>query len=250
MVEVLQRSRTLQLPGNESLGLEKVRALSGEDYEHLHAEAILQDGDGKRAAVLFGPEHSAISAAQVAEAHREAYNNGFDLLCIFGFAIDAKARELIGSPDDAKRRLRLRCIYVNVTSDVVMSDLLKTNKSSEIFSVTGLTDVAVTAAGADPTGRPLYRAAVRGLDIFRPHDLETESIAADNLPCWMLDTDYNGLAFMALVGSFDTEWFMVGTAFDTLLTRSDTLKLKVNDWGNCGAQSDNAGRFVIRVTRN
>ena len=168
MVEVLQRSRTLQLPGNESLGLEKVRALSGEDYEHLHAEAILQDGDGKRAAVLFGPEHSAISAAQVAEAHREAYNNGFDLLCIFGFAIDAKARELIGSPDDARRRLRLRCIYVNVTSDVVMSDLLKTNKSSEIFSVTGLTDVAVTAAGADPTGRPLYRAAVRGLRFLPP----------------------------------------------------------------------------------
>jgi len=38
---------------------------------------------------------------------------------------------------------------------------------------------------------------LRGLDIFRPHDLETESIDAENLPCWMLDTDYNGLVFMA-----------------------------------------------------
>ena len=36
-----------------------------------------------------------------------------------------------------------------------------------------------------------------GLDIFRPHDLETEAIAADDLPCWMLDPDYNGMVFMA-----------------------------------------------------
>jgi adenine-specific DNA-methyltransferase len=197
MVEVLRRSRTLRLPGNESLGLEKVRALSGEDFEHLHAEATLQNGGGKRAAILFGPEHSAIGAAQVVEAHREAYNQGFDVLCIFGFAIDAKARELIGSKDDERRRLKLRVIYVNVTPDVVMSDLLKTNKASEIFSVTGLPDVKVGAAGKDGTGRALFRVTLRGLDIFRPHDLETESIDAENLPCWMLDTDYNGLVFMA-----------------------------------------------------
>jgi adenine-specific DNA-methyltransferase len=63
--------------------------------------------------------------------------------------------------------------------------------------VSGLPDVAVDAAGADAIGRPPHRAQVRGLEIFRPHDLETETIDAENLPCWMLDTDYNGLVFMA-----------------------------------------------------
>ena len=43
----------------------------------------------------------------------------------------------------------------------------------------------------------MYRVRLLGLDIFRPHDLETEAISADNLPCWMLDTDYNGMVFMA-----------------------------------------------------
>ena len=38
---------------------------------------------------------------------------------------------------------------------------------------------------------------MRGLDIFIPDKLETESIKAENLPCWMLDTNYNGLVFRA-----------------------------------------------------
>ncbi len=336
MIEVLRQSHTLRLPENETLGLEKVRALSGEEFEHLQAEAVLQNGKSQRVGIVFGPEHSAIDSSLVIEAHREAYSNGFDLLCLFGFAIEAKARELIGSKRDERRKLKLRCIYVNVTPDVVMSDLLKTSKSSEVFSVTGLPDVEVfrfeflvfsggageryvhwptfsqlsgfdrlaevhglgaadlhlyallsqgravwrylaDAAGWDfasgqyrgrtgteqhwgvsaipwdrsglPRGigdfdhdlralglhsladcrraidrlrldpavarsldaiaknekletkncdhRSLHQVRLLGLDIFRPRDLETESIAADNLPCWMLDTDYNGMVFMA-----------------------------------------------------
>jgi len=27
--------------------------------------------------------------------------------------------------------------------------------------------------------------------------METDEISAENLPCWMLDTDYNGMAFYA-----------------------------------------------------
>lgn len=197
MIEVLRQSRTLRLPENESLGLDKVRALPAGDFEHLHAEAVLQSGEGKRLAICFGPEHSAIDSALVMEAHREAYSHGFDALCLFGFAIEGKARELIGSKDGGRRKLKLRCIYVNVTPDVVMSDLLKTSKSSEVFSVTGLPDARLERAGQTPTGEPLYRVRLLGLDVFRPHDLETEAIAADNLPCWMLDTDYNGMVFMA-----------------------------------------------------
>ena len=34
-----------------------------------------------------------------------------------------------------------------------------------------------------------------GLDIFRPDTMETDSIEAENLPCWMLDTNYNGMVF-------------------------------------------------------
>lgn len=42
----------------------------------------------------------------------------------------------------------------------------------------------------------MYQVRLLGLDIFRPHDLATDAIAADNLPCWMLDTDYKGMVCM------------------------------------------------------
>lgn len=78
-----------------------------------------------------------------------------------------------------------------------MSDLLKTSKSSEIFSITGLPDVELEAAGQGKDGTLLYRAVVKGLDIFRPDTMETDEVKAENLPCWMLDTNYNGMAFFA-----------------------------------------------------
>ena len=79
-----------------------------------------------------------------------------------------------------------------------MSDLLKTSKTSEIFSITGLPDVSLEpTAGRSDSGTPLYRVAIRGLDIFRPDTMETDEVSAENLPCWMLDTNYNGMAFYA-----------------------------------------------------
>jgi len=99
----------------------------------------------KRIAICFGPEHGAIDSQLVFEAAREAYFLKFGALYLFGFAIEGKARELIGS-----KRLKLRCLYMNVTPDVVMSDILKTSKSSEVFLVTGLLDVRVERTGNSP----------------------------------------------------------------------------------------------------
>jgi adenine-specific DNA-methyltransferase len=193
MIEVLRQSKTLRLPGNKSLQFEQVRPL-GADFEHLHAEALEQNGEERRIAVMFGPQDGAIDSGTVLEAAREAWYNKFDALYFFGFAIQAKARELI----ENRGKLKLPCTYVSVTPDVVMSDLLKTSKSSEIFSITGLPDVALKdTSEKSPNGAPLYQVELLGLDIFRPHDMETESIHADNLPCWMLDTDYNGMVFIA-----------------------------------------------------
>lgn len=193
MIEVLRQSKTLQLPGNKALEFERVRPL-GTEYENLHAEAVEQNGQDRRIAVMFGPQDGAIDSGIVLEAAREAWFAKFDALYFFGFAIQAKARELI----ENRSKLKLSCTYVSVTPDVVMSDLLKTSKSSEIFSITGLPDLKLRPTGEkSPDGTRLYEVELLGLDIFRPQDLETESIEAGNLPCWMLDTDYNGMAFVA-----------------------------------------------------
>lgn len=193
MIEVLRQAHTLQLPGNQSLNLDNVRSLA--DCEWLHAEASTpgEDDSGQRIAVAFGPEDGSINSQQVYEAAREAYFLKYDHVYLFGFAIQAKARELV----EDRSKLRIPVTYINVTPDVVMADLLKTSHTDQIFSVTGLPDVELKQAGKDDNGYPLHQVEVKGLDIFRPDNLETESIDAENLPCWMLDTDYNGMVFCA-----------------------------------------------------
>lgn len=218
MIEVLRQSRTLRLPGNKALAFDNVRALAATDHEFLHAEAIEQSGENKRIAIVFGPEDGAINSNDILEAAREAYGLKFNALYFFGFAIQAKARELI----ENRAKLKLPCSYVAVTPDVVMSDLLKTSKASEIFSVTGLPDIDFGLTGTtSPTGDKLYQVSLLGLDIFRPHDMETESIAAENLPCWMLDTDYNGMSFCAR-----QVFFPKTSAWDNL---QKSLKGRFND---------------------
>jgi adenine-specific DNA-methyltransferase len=188
MIEVLRQSKTLRLPGNVTLELETVSPLA--DREYLHAEGVARNGSEKRIAFVFGPEDGAIGSEYVFNAHTEALQQGYQQLFLFGFAIQAKAREMLD-------KLKLPTVYVTVTPDVVMSDLLKTSKASEIFSITGLPDVTVEAAGKRDDGTPLHRVVIKGLDIFRPDTMETDEIKAENLPCWMLDTNYNGMAFLA-----------------------------------------------------
>jgi adenine-specific DNA-methyltransferase len=190
MTQVLRQSKTLRLPGNRELVLDGIRRMS--DSDMLHAEAV--DGEGQRVAVVFGPEDGAITSDVVFEAAREALLQSFAHIYFFGFAIQAKARELL----EDRRKLRIPCTYVTVTPDVAMSDLLKTSRASEIFSVTGLPDAVLRKTSKkNEDGAPLYEVELRGLDVFNPATLEQESIEGQNLPAWMLDTDYDGMSFYA-----------------------------------------------------
>ena len=128
------------------------------------------------------------------EAAREAHYLKYDQIYFFGFAVEPEARKMI----EDEKKLRMPATYVAVTPDVAMSDLLKTTRSSEIFSITGLPDFKVTkAAKKGPEGQPLYEVELEGLDVFDPESLETESVDGQNVPCWMLDTDYDGMSFYA-----------------------------------------------------
>jgi len=190
MTQVLRQSKTLRLPGNRELVLADIRRMSDSDV--LHAEGT--DAEGKRFAVAFGPEDGAISSDVVFEAAREAYFLKFPSLYFFGFAIQAKARELL----EDRTKLRVPCTYVTVTPDVAMSDLLKTSRASEIFSVTGLPDAVLRKTGKkNDDGATLYEVELLGLDIFNPATMEQEAIEGQNMPAWMLDTDYDGLSFYA-----------------------------------------------------
>jgi len=189
MIAVLRQCKTLRLPGNVTLALEGIRPLAG--CEYLQAEGTVGNGGAETAAIAFGPEDGALGSEFVFNAAMEAMRQGFQQLFLFGFAIQAKARAML-------EQLKIPATYVAVAADVVMSDLLKTDKGSEIFSIAGLPDVTLEKAGRAADGRRQYRVRIKGLDIFRPDSMETEAIGAETLPCWMLDSDYNGMAFYAV----------------------------------------------------
>jgi len=189
MTEVLRQSKTLRLPGNRELTLSGIRRTV--DAEYLNAEA--NEGN-KRVAVVFGPPNGAVSASLVYEAAREAHYRKYDQIYFFGFAVEPNARSMI----EDEKKLRIPASYVAVTPDVAMSDLLKTTRASEIFSITGLPDFEIKRSKRKgPDGQGLYEVELAGLDIFDPESLETESIDGQNVPCWMLDTDYDGMSFYA-----------------------------------------------------
>ncbi|MCC6195491.1 MAG: hypothetical protein IT518_13590 [Burkholderiales bacterium] len=143
---------------------------------------------------MFGPQDGSVSQRLVYDAGSEAHYLKYDGLYFFGFAIEPNARAMI----EDERKLRIPASYVAVTPDVAMSDLLKTTRSSEIFSVTGLPDFEVRRAKKKgPEGQVLYEVELAGLDVFDPQSLETESVGGENVPCWMLDSDYNGMSFCA-----------------------------------------------------
>jgi len=189
LIEALQRDPVLHLPGG-AIALKDVR--SPAKSLTLSAEATL-DADGSPVALVFGPENGAVSEKTVFEAAKEASARSYLRLVVIGFAIEPGARELI---DKSEALVGIPATYVAATPDLVMGDLLKTMRSSQLFSVTGLPDVAVSSLPPEETGGPdRYQVELRGLDIFDPSTMEAAHLAGSDVPAWLLDTDYNDLSF-------------------------------------------------------
>ena len=191
LLEVLRQNPVLQLGGNQTITLADIRPPT--KSLSLSAEAVLKPGDTP-VALVFGPENGAISERLVFEAAREGHARSYEQLIVIGLAIEAAARELVERCEDL---VGIPATYVQATPDLVMGDLLKTMRSSQIFSVTGLPDVLVTTVPPGETGGPqLYQVELRGLDVFDPTTMEVVHRSGNDVPAWFLDTDYNELCFL------------------------------------------------------
>jgi adenine-specific DNA-methyltransferase len=134
-----------------------------------------------------------VSEKLVFNAAREANARNFSHLYVVGFAIQPNAREMIDSADAA---LGIPATYVQMTPDLMMGDLLKNLRSSQIFSVCGLPDVEIVKAKKKDKHDPQrYIVRLLGLDTFDPTTNEVDPLEGNEVPCWMLDTDYNDLCF-------------------------------------------------------
>ncbi|MBI2480971.1 MAG: site-specific DNA-methyltransferase, partial [Planctomycetia bacterium] len=139
---------------------------------------------------VFGPENGAVSEKLVFEAAREASAKSYTHLYVIGFAIQPKAREFIEHADSI---VGIPATYVQATPDLMMGDLLKNMRSSQIFSVCGLPDVKIHGNGGKK--HPKLQVELLGMDVFDPTTLDVDNRPGNDVPAWLLDTDYNDLCF-------------------------------------------------------
>ena len=192
MIEVLRLSPVLKLQGNQTFNLDKVRPPA--KSLSLHAEAENPD-NGEAIAIVFGPVNGSISERAVIEAGKEARAKDYHRLLVIAFAIEPAARETVEYGEEI---FGLPSIYAQASTDLVMSDLLKNTRSSQIFAVVGLPDVKLEKLEEqNEDGGELWQVTLRGLDVFDPATMEHLSLDGDDVPCWMLDTDYDGQCFRA-----------------------------------------------------
>lgn len=203
MLEVLRKSPVLRLTANQTIELTQLRQPNS---KVISAEGLADD---KLVAIVFGPESGAISEKLVYEAAREANAKHYTHLYVIGFAIQPNARELVERCVDVAG---IPATYVQATPDVMMGDLLKNMRSSQIFSVCGLPDVVLRMAAKQKAGEPAqYEVEFRGLDVFDPVTMELDRRDGDDVPAWFLDTNYNELSFHV-----DQAFFPRTSAWDSL----------------------------------
>ena len=210
MLEVLRKSPVLRLEGNKTVIFKNVRlpaktlSLSAEALVDATApgqtpslsdaidEAEEKSGrrlplSGKSVALVFGPENGAVSEKLVYEAAREAHAKSYTHLYVIGFAIQPNARTLVGKCTEV---VGVPATYVQATPDLMMGDLLKNMRSSQIFSVCGQPEIQVRR-----TKDKQYQVELLGLDVFDPVTMEVVHRSGDDVPAWFLDIDYNDLCF-------------------------------------------------------
>ncbi len=212
MIEVLRSSPVLHLAGGKTVLLSGIRRPAKTLF--LAAEAMvssaegmagaLEDADaangglalqqGEPVALMFGPEYGPVAEVAVLQAWQEATAKAFTHLYVIGFAIEPKARQSIGEYS----AMGMPTTYVQATPDILMGDLLKNMRSSQIFSVCGQPDVAVRTIATPDGGianQTYFEVQLRGLDVFDPVTMDLDTRSGLDVPAWFLDTDYNGLVF-------------------------------------------------------
>ncbi|MDE2571050.1 MAG: site-specific DNA-methyltransferase, partial [bacterium] len=144
----------------------------------------------KPVALLFGPENGAVTERSIQHAAKEARLKGYEALYVIGFAIQPTARQFV---EQCEQIAGIAAHYIQATPDLMMGDLLKNMRSSQIFSVCGLPEIKITSKKEGKDTR--YQVELLGLDVFDPVSMEVVHRSGNDVPAWFLDTNYNDLCF-------------------------------------------------------
>ena len=179
--------------------------------EYIAAEGRYAEGEReRRAGVLIGPEFGTVSRQDLVGAAREAADAGFDVVVSCAFAYDARASEL-------GKLGKIPILKARMNADLHMGDELKTTGKGNLFVVFGEPDIEIESAGDDH-----IQVRLQGVDVFHPQTGEVRSDSADDVPCWFIDTEYDGESF------FVRHAYFPGAASDPYRALKTTLKAEID----------------------
>jgi adenine-specific DNA-methyltransferase len=183
MLDLLKKSGGVHFKNGKSLPLSTLRTVKTA-HEWLHAEGETGiEGDPRRVAISFGPRHGPVTPRQVLETIQQTRD--YDLVLFVGFACDPEAGRMI-EMGASRRELQ----FVHAAPDILVGDLVKTSKTTRLFTVFGQPDVKVKKeAGGELT------VTLTGVDIYDPVTGETSHDDGANVAAWFLDHNYDGRTF-------------------------------------------------------
>jgi adenine-specific DNA-methyltransferase len=184
MIDLLKRSGGVHFKNGKTLPLTDLHSVKT-SFDWLHAESATGFGgdDPRRVAVSLGPRHAPVTPKQVFDTIRET--RGYDIVLFVGFACDPEALGMI-EKGTADRTFQ----FVHAAPDILVGDLVKTSKTTKLFTVFGLPDVKVKKEkDGDVT------ITLAGVDIYDPVTGETSHDDGENVAAWFLDHDYDGRTF-------------------------------------------------------
>ena len=176
------RKTGITFSGGKRFALENLRKL-GHGFLHLEGEAK-RNGDAIRVAVSLGPKEGPMTAVQAIEAIRSATINGYSMLVLAGFAFEPTVSGI------AMKAKNLEVHMCNMNPDMLVGDLLKTTRASQLFSVFGWPDIRIKKLKDEKLAVELL-----GVDIYDPNTGEVHSEPGKSVAAWFLDTDYDAATF-------------------------------------------------------
>lgn len=182
MIELLKKTQVVNFPTGKRLELENLRSVSGRGI--LHAEGNSLDSDKSSVVISFGPRHGPITIRQLEEAIGAAQWE-YNILIMVGFNFEPDVQAFI----QKNPHPRLKLLFAHINPDVLVKDLLKTPKGSQIFSVFGQPDIDVRKTSEG------YVVELNGVDIYDPVTGTTSQSSGNDVAAWFLDTDYDGYTF-------------------------------------------------------
>lgn len=181
MIDLVKRTG-IRFPNKQHLSIPTLRPIKA-PYEYLHAEGESDmEGDPRRIAVSFGSQHAPVTPFQVRDAVEKA--RGYDIVLFVGFGCDPEARRMM----EAVRGREVQ--FVHAAPDILINDLLRTKKTSSLFTVFGSPDLRVRK---ERDGQVTLELA--GVDLYDPITGNTTHGRGEDVAAWFVDQNYDGRTF-------------------------------------------------------